>query len=54
MKVTESLLKVYETGKLLELPASLPDLLDVLRLVTLDVVEAITLWRLAQVSVLSL
>lgn len=36
-------------GQLQTLPAGLIDLLDLLRIVTLDTVEAISIWRLSQV-----
>lgn len=37
-------------GQRQSLPAGLTDLLDLLRIATLDTVEAVTLWRLSQVS----
>lgn len=36
-------------GQLRDLPPGMVDLLDLLRVATLDVVEAVSLWRLSQV-----
>lgn len=40
-------------GKLQALPPGMVDLLDLLRVATLETVEAISLWRLSQVNLLS-
>lgn len=37
-------------GQLQALPPGMVDLLDLLRIATLEIVEAISLWRLSQVS----
>lgn len=40
-------------GQLQALPPGMVDLLDLLRIATLETVEAISLWRLSQVSCLT-
>lgn len=49
ISLTKEIALTSRRSRVISLPAGLVDLLDLLRMASLDVVEAISLWRLSQV-----